>query len=109
MTADTIREIDPHQAKALLDAGKAILIDVREAHEFAAARIPSAALHPLSTFDPAAHAGLKGKHVIVACQLGGRSMRAATALAPVLGAANVVSLGGGLAAWQAAGLPVAVG
>jgi rhodanese-related sulfurtransferase len=109
MTAETVQEIDPLEAKRLLDAGDAVLIDVREAEEYAAARIPGSTLVPLSSFDPAAHANLKGKHVIVHCQMGGRSMRAAQALAPVLGAANVRSLGGGLAAWQALGLPVASG
>ena len=109
MTSDTVQEIAPHDAKALLDKGASVLIDVREADEYAALRIPGSTLVPLSAFDPAAHANLKGKHVIVHCQMGGRSLRAATALAPILGAANVVSLQGGLTAWQAAGLPTAGG
>jgi rhodanese-related sulfurtransferase len=109
MTSQTVQEITPLDAKNLLDKGAAVLIDVREAEEYAALRIPGSTLVPLSGFDPAAHAHLKGKHVIVHCQMGGRSMRAATALAPILGAANVVSMQGGLTAWHAAGLPTAGG
>ncbi len=109
MQSATVQEIAPLDAKNLLDKGAAVLIDVREAEEYAALRIPGSTLVPLSGFDPAAQAHLAGKHVIVHCQMGGRSMRAATALAPILGAANVVSLQGGLAAWHAAGLPTAGG
>ncbi len=105
----TVREIDSAQASDWLKAGDAVLIDVREVAEFAAERIPGALLSPLSTFDPASLAGLKGKRVVVACLAGGRSMRAAQALAPVLGAANVVSLAGGLGAWKQAGLPTVRG
>ncbi len=101
----TVREIDIAQANDLLRKGEAVLVDVREVEEFAAERIPGALLSPLSTFDPASLSGLKGKRVVVSCLAGGRSMRAAQALAPVLGAANVVSMAGGLGAWKQAGLP----
>ena len=106
MPEDIVREIDPLEAKKQIDAGAAVLIDVREAEEYAAARIDGSTLVPLSAFDPNAHAALKGKQVIVHCQMGGRSLRAAQALAPVLGAANVRSMAGGLNAWQGLGLPV---
>jgi rhodanese-related sulfurtransferase len=106
MPEDIVREVDPLEAKKQIDAGAAVLIDVREAEEYAAARIDGSTLFPLSAFDPNAHAALKGKQVIVHCLMGGRSMRAAQALAPVLGAANVRSMAGGLNAWQALGLPV---
>ena len=109
MLEDVVREIDPREAKKQIDAGAALLIDVREAEEYAAARIEGATLVPLSALDPNAHAALKGKQVIVHCQMGGRSLRAAQALAPLLGAANVRSMAGGLNAWQALGLPVARG
>ncbi len=102
---DVVREIDVTQALALLRAGDAVHVDVREVEEFAAERIPGALLSPLSTFDPAMLSSLKGKKVIVSCLAGGRSMRAAQALAPVLGAANVVSLAGGINAWKQAGFP----
>jgi rhodanese-related sulfurtransferase len=106
---DVVREIDVTQALTLLRAGDAVHVDVREVEEFAAERIPGALLSPLSTFDPALLAALKGKKVIVSCLAGGRSMRAAQALAPVLGAANVVSLAGGINAWKQAGLPTVIG
>jgi rhodanese-related sulfurtransferase len=105
----TVREVDVPQTQAWLRAGEAVLVDVREVAEFAAERIPGALLSPLSTFDPASLSGLRGKRVVVSCLAGGRSLRAAQALAPVLGAANVVSLAGGIGAWKAAGLPIVSG
>jgi rhodanese-related sulfurtransferase len=104
--AGPIREISAADADAELAAGSAVLIDVREVAEYAAERIPGALLSPLSTFDPQKLAALRGKRVILSCLAGGRSMRAAQALAPVVGAENVVNLAGGLGAWKSAGLPV---
>jgi rhodanese-related sulfurtransferase len=46
-----IAELDPRDVKALLDAGRIVLIDVRESAEYAAERIHGAPLYPLSTFD----------------------------------------------------------
>ncbi len=102
----TIREIGAAQAGEELAAGTAVIVDVREVSEYAAERIPGSLLSPLSTFEPRSLAALRGKRIIVSCLAGGRSMRAAQALAPVLGAENVVNLAGGIGAWKAAGLPV---
>ncbi len=107
--AGAIKEIDAAKANAELAAGEAVLIDVREVGEFAAERIPGALLAPLSTFDPQKLSALRGKRVIVSCLAGGRSMRAAQALAPVLGAENIVNLAGGIGAWKSAGLPTQSG
>ncbi|MBI1244232.1 MAG: rhodanese-like domain-containing protein [Alphaproteobacteria bacterium] len=101
-----IHEIGAIQARDELAAGNAVLIDVREAGEYMAERIPGALLSPLSTFNPQSLAALRGKRIIMSCLAGGRSMRAAQALAPIVGAENIVNLAGGIGAWQAAGLPV---
>lgn len=97
--------IDPAGLRAGLAGGEVVLIDVREAHEYAAERIPGALLYPLSTFDPRAVPVVAGKRLVLQCAMGGRSMRAAQALA-ALGVGDVHNLEGGIRAWQAQGLPL---
>lgn len=58
-----------------LASGAITLVDVREAHEYAAGHIPGAVSHPLSTFDPQALRGLKGR-IVFSCAAGVRSARA---------------------------------
>src|SRR5882757_8612011 len=59
-----------------LHDGSIVLVDVREAHEYAAGHIPGAVLMPLSSFDPAALPLAEGKRIVFACQAGKRSMAA---------------------------------
>lgn len=103
-----VRTLDPDTAKRLLDEGKAYLVDVREANEHAAERIPGAELRPMSSFNPANFPEKAGKHPIFHCAGGGRSARAAEAVAATTGTPGT-HLGGGLAAWKDAGLPVEKG
>jgi rhodanese-related sulfurtransferase len=110
MTA--VAAIDVRQARELLEAGDAVLIDVREPDEFAAARIEGATLAPLSQM-PQAWLALDlpaDKTVIVMCRVGGRSGRVCEAFGPEGPASQpVVNMDGGILAWQAAGLPVTEG
>lgn len=101
-------EIDPATAKKLLDRGEAVLIDVREADEYAQAHIDGAKLMPLSSFDPARVETDGRKKVIMQCAAGGRSAKAAGALA-ASGVKNVANLSGGIKAWAQAGLPIVPG
>jgi rhodanese-related sulfurtransferase len=97
----------PAEAKALVDAGKAILVDIREANEYARERIDGASLAPLSRLgagDRITPAG--GKFVIFHCQSGMRTAGNARRLAGAC-AGEAYVLAGGLNAWRAAGLPVA--
>ena len=76
-TPDGVTEYDPAEVKALLEQGRALLIDVREPMEYAAERISGAMLYPLSTFD-AAHLPPHGeREVVFQCAAGGRSLTAA--------------------------------
>lgn len=103
-TPDNVTELTPAEVKALLDAGKILLIDVREAQEFAAERIPGALLYPLSTFDPEALPPDDGRQVVLHCAAGGRSLTAARArMASGQPGAHMI---GGIGEWKAAGLPV---
>ena len=104
-----IPAVDVQRAHALLEAGEAVLVDVREPDEFAAARIEGAILAPLSRM-PQAWLGLDlpaDKTVIVMCRVGGRSGRVCEAFGPEgPDGQAVVNMDGGILDWQAAGLPV---
>ena len=95
--------LSPHEAVELLKAGRARLIDVREADEHRAERIADAALHPSGTLDPAAIRP-EGKILIVHCRTGRRGLDAMQRLRTA-GHADVFNLEGGIEAWRSAGLP----
>ena len=100
-----ITEVDLSQAEAAIrDAD--LLIDVREADEYSAAHIPGAINSPrgllefkLSNDAQLAERTLK---LVLYCKNSGRSALAADALRE-MGYRNVLSLAGGIEAWQAAG------
>jgi len=95
-------EVDPQRADELRGEG-ARVVDVRRDDEWAQGRIEGAEHLPLDQL--AARAEELGEGPIVFyCAVGERSLMAAQALA---GAdREAVSLAGGIAAWQQAGLPV---
>jgi rhodanese-related sulfurtransferase len=105
------------QAKAavhevtLADAEEAIrqadvLIDVREADEFAAGHLPGAVLVPrgLLEFKLSGTPALSGRDlkVVLYCKTSGRAALSAQSLAQ-MGYTHVRSIAGGVDAWQAAG------
>ena len=96
------------QATQKINAGKTILVDVRDAAVFATGHVPDAKNIPLKEL--ANRVGelekFKSKSVIVVCDTGVQSSRAVTQLKNA-GFGEVFSLDGGLAAWQAQGLPTA--
>ena len=98
------REVTPSELQALLAAGHVALIDVREPNEFAVEHIPGAINAPLSGFDATALPVSAGKTVILQCAGGKRSGMALDKCAAASAAIDT-HLGGGLAAWKAAGLP----
>jgi rhodanese-related sulfurtransferase len=107
MTVRTeLKPLTPAEAKALVDAGKAILIDIRETHEHARENIAGATLAPLSRIAAGdAEAAAQGKLVIFHCQSG---MRTATNAGRLAGTCrgDAYVLAGGLNAWKQAGLPI---
>jgi len=103
-TPDNVTELTPAEVKAGLDAGKILLIDVREPQEFAAERIPGALLYPMSSFDPALLPPDEGRQVVLHCAAGGRSLTAARArMAAGQPGTHMI---GGIGGWKSAGLPV---
>ncbi|CAL4867117.1 hypothetical protein MMA231_01368 [Asticcacaulis sp. MM231] len=100
-----IRNMTPEEVSAALSNDDILLIDVREPHEFADARIEGAVNYPLSTLDPAALPSADGKYVVLSCAGGVRSVTAAHAC-QAAGIDIHDHLAGGLRAWVMAGLPV---
>jgi len=103
-TPDNVTELSPTEIKTLMDAGKVLLVDVREPAEYAAERIPGALLYPLSSFDPAQLPPDNDRQLIFHCAAGGRSLTAARArMTQGQPGAHMI---GGITEWKAAGLPV---
>ncbi|MFF4656407.1 rhodanese-like domain-containing protein [Streptomyces sp. NPDC001381] len=86
--------------------GDAVLLDVREPHEWRAGHAPRAVHVPLSSL--AAGAGLpdvaQARPLVVICRSGNRSLQAADILAAR--GSEAVDVVGGMKGWAAAGLPV---
>jgi rhodanese-related sulfurtransferase len=105
MTAQ-LHPLSPAEVRARMAAGKAVLVDIREADEFARSHIGGAVSQPLSQWEQAHLAIDPAADVVFTCRSGMRTQGACDRLtARVQGDAFV--LAGGLDAWQRAGLPVA--
>lgn len=105
----SLKLISPKQMSELLGSGKSVaLLDVRTPAEYARVHAAGAQSLPLDQLDPAALAskGLgRNEPVYVICHSGSRSAKACQSLLSA-GLESVVSVEGGTAAWEAAGLPV---
>ncbi|MFD1130596.1 rhodanese-like domain-containing protein [Paenibacillus provencensis] len=80
-------------------AQNAILIDVREPHEYKSGHIPGAKNLPLSQLSSRMNELPKDKPVFVYCQSGMRSKRAAI-IFKKNGIPSIVNLQGGIMAWR---------
>lgn len=105
MTA-TLTPLPPLEVAARLRAGKAVLVDIREADEFARNHISGALSVPLATFEHAHLSVDPDQDVIFTCRTGMRTGANCDRLAArVVGPAFVLE--GGLDGWSKAGLAVA--
>jgi len=104
----TVVGIDAHESRSLLNAGDAVLIDVREENEWAAERIPGASLYPLSRFDADAPAGDPGKIGIFHCRSGRRTAEHFGQFLKT-NFKKVVHMDGGILDWKAQGYPTESG
>jgi len=75
------------------------LIDVREPHEWAIAKIPGARLVPLSAFTDSLHQFDSARDIVVHCKMGGRSAKAVRQL-QAAGFKKVWNLAGGILRWS---------
>jgi rhodanese-related sulfurtransferase len=87
-------------------AAGATVIDVREPHEYEAGHVEGALLMPLARTVQLASDLPKDEPVYVICRSGNRSLTASQALVEA-GFEDVRNVGGGMIAWQSAGLPIA--
>jgi len=101
-----IREIDVNDAFQRISKGNAVLIDVREDDELAAAKVPGALHIPLRELSQRAQELPPGKELLLFCRSGNRSMFA-TELLVRNGESPVYNVAGGIIAWYRAGLPLA--
>ena len=103
-----IREIALQEAEAAIQQAD-VLIDVREADEFAAGHLPGAVLVPrgLLEFKLSGTPALSSRDlkVVLYCKTSGRAALAAQTMQS-MGYLNVGSIAGGFDAWAAAGKSV---
>lgn len=100
-TQQQMHEITVTELKQRLDNGEDIqIIDVREPHEVAVAKIPNTThipvgqiLNRMSEIDPS-------RVTVVHCKMGGRSARAIEALQRSGFTGNLTNLKGGIIAWS---------
>lgn len=101
MNGTTMPQITATELKQRLDNGEDLqIIDVREAHELAIAKMPGTVHIPLgqivnrmSEIDP-------NRETVVHCKMGGRSAKAIAALKQAGFSGNLINLSGGITAWS---------
>ena len=106
MTAK-LSPLSPAEVNARLVAGQAVLVDIREADEFARSHVAGALSRPLSQWEQAHLTVTPGADVVFTCRSGARTSGACDRLAArVEGSAYV--LDGGIDGWARSGLPLEV-
>ena len=102
MAHAAVEDLTVEEVKTGMEAGKILLVDVREPDELAVERIPGAVNMPLKSFNPAALPDSGGKRLVFSCRSGNRSA-AASLLAQQAGLPYDAHMPGGIKAWKEAG------
>jgi rhodanese-related sulfurtransferase len=104
-----VKHIDVNTAIRMMNDG-AIVVDVRLENEFAKGHIKDSRLIPVGALESRIKELEKEKSgdIIVSCQTGNRSLRAAQILKKH-GYESVYNLSGGMSAWQNANMPIESG
>jgi len=107
--ADAPRSVDVRQAQQMNSQG-ALLIDVREPHEYESGHAPGSKLIPVGQLDKRLKEieSFRDKPVVLICRSGRRSAAAAETLQKA-GFTQATNVEGGMLAWEKAGLPVVQG
>jgi rhodanese-related sulfurtransferase len=103
----SLPQIKADEALRLIREG-AVLVDVREADEYAREKVQGARNMPLSKIEAVELAVATGKPVIFHCRSGARTMAHAGSLAQKAGGCEAFIVEGGLDALKRAGAPVAL-
>jgi rhodanese-related sulfurtransferase len=96
--------ISVDEAKEMMNDG-AVVIDVREMHEYTGGHVPNAGHIPVNTVYARREELPKDKDVIFVCAVGQRSALAAE-MAAASGLTRLFNLDGGTEAWIKSGQPV---
>ena len=101
------QEVGPSEAVQLINRRDAVVIDVRDAADYKAGHITNARHFPEAEIESRLKdlEKVKSKPIIVSCGRGNRSVNVAHRLRK-LGFNEVVSLRGGISAWQQANMPL---
>ena len=100
-----VEDYTPKQAQDEVARG-ALLIDVREQHEWDAGRMPDAQLIPMGHIPSRLGDLPRDRKIIFTCRTGNRSGTIKDYMIEEHGYADVHNLLGGIVAWQLEGLPV---
>jgi molybdopterin/thiamine biosynthesis adenylyltransferase/rhodanese-related sulfurtransferase len=107
-----IKEVDPRDVHELVENGRngAVIVDVREQHEFEESHLPGAVHVPRGHLESRIEgaAGDKSQQVILYCATGNRSALAADTMQSLLGYEDVASMTGGITLWKDRGYDVDV-
>ena len=101
------QEVGPMEAVQLINRRDAVVLDLREAADYKSGHITNARHIPEGEIDGRMKEleKVKARPIIVSCARGNRSTSVAGRLRK-LGFGEVVSLRGGIAAWQQANMPL---
>ena len=102
--AGALSNVSVTDLRAAAQAG-AVVIDVREEHEYRSGHVAGSILVPLATVGARAGEFDENEPIYVFCRSGNRSLQAANALVAA-GFTDVRNVEGGILAWNAARLPV---
>src|SRR5215203_5720786 len=108
---EQIEEVDPKEVHELNGNGNgAVIVDVREQHEFEEAHLPGAVHVPRGHLESRIEGAVsnRSKRVILYCASGNRTALAAHTLQELLGYENVESMTGGITLWKDRGYDVEV-
>ena len=108
---EQIDEVDPKEVHELTQNGNgAVIVDVREQHEFEQSHLPGAVHVPRAHLESRIEGavGDRGQRVILYCASGNRSAFAAQTLTDLLGYEDVASMRGGITLWKDRGYEVEV-
>jgi molybdopterin/thiamine biosynthesis adenylyltransferase/rhodanese-related sulfurtransferase len=102
-----ISEVDAERARALLDTGEPVVVDVREQDEWDEGHMPGAVHVPRGHLESRIErvAPDTARQVLLYCSAGNRSAFAAKTLEE-MGYEDVVSLAGGFTDWKRNGFPI---
>ena len=100
-----VATIDPAEARRrILADPRVVLVDVRQPVETASGSVPGAVLIPLTEFGRRLAELPRDRPILTICRSGHRSPLAARQLKQA--GYDVTNVGGGMIAWQKAGLPL---